>query len=130
MKSSREQITSLTTEIITAKGKMDTQDILANMLGIMSSSYQEANDRHNRILSELQTIRTQIDSLKMIEKQIEEVEKRTTKLENKQLYHSIVISVLVMIGGLSLAYLFQFGFEQVFERPILSSGQESITEKP
>ena len=50
--SSRDKINKLTTDMLQDRN-MDVSDILANMLGIMSSSYQEASDRHALILQEI-----------------------------------------------------------------------------
>ena len=130
MKSSRQQITELTTEMLSLKGKMDVQDILANMLGIMSSSYQEANDRHLLILTELQGIKSEIKSLQLLEKQVEDMQKKTDKLQNVQNYHTWVIGFLSVVGSITVYYVINFGLKQIFEPPIVSQNNQQIIEKP
>lgn len=130
MKSSRQQITELTTEMLSLKGKMDVQDILANMLGIMSSSYQEANDRHLLILTELQSIKSEIKSLQLLEKQVEDMQKKTDKLQNVQNYHTWVIGFLSVVGSITVYYVINFGLKQIFEPPIVSQNNQQIIEKP
>ena len=66
----------------------------------------------------------------MLQKDILDLQKKTDKLSTVQTYHSIVISILAVIGSITLYYLVNFGLRQVFEPNIITRPQVEIIEKP
>jgi hypothetical protein len=125
---SRDKINKLTTDMLQDRN-MDISDILANMLGIMSSSYQEASDRHALILQEIKEIKAENAKFLLLQKEILDLQKKTDKLSTVQTYHTFVISILAVIGSITLYYLVNFGLQRVFEPNIITRPQVEITEK-